>query len=468
MELPNRERKLIVTFVNVCRVLLALVLMASGLLKAADPIGSAYKLQEYATAFSIEDISGTWLLLLALLQATAEFVVGLFLLVGIYRRVVSLLALVMMLFFTPLSLYIWQGAVIDDCGCFGYAVSMPNSITFIKNIVLLFFAVLVCLGRNKLVCFVSDKRRWMVVLFALTFIAALQGVSYVHLPVVDKGPFAVGSNLREKTTAIPDSYELSSVFVKDSVEAFFAEDSIPPAEWQFVEQRSVLAKRGRKAEIPNFSFVDWEYDVEYANEILADTGYVCLVAIETIEDASAVRADKINDLYDHCLSQGVPLYAATSSSENEILLWRKRTGAEYPILWAEGDLLKAMIRSNPGLLLLKDGRVEGKWNTADIPDIELLQIALTGMPDSIWTSLNTMLKPPFWLVLLFGGLFIIIILDTLLLMIEHRRIGKKSAKLAQAEAQQLRRDAVVKGAAKSAPETADNYRQNASDHKREL
>ena len=153
---------------------------------------------------------------------------------------------------------------------------------------------------------------------------------------------------------------------------------------------------------------------------------MCLVSIERVESASVARVDKINDLYDHCVANGVPFYAVSASSEDDIRLWSKRTGAEYPVYWADAALLRSMVRSNPGLLLFKDGVVVGKWNAADIPDMELLEASLTGMPDGVkgpWARLQMWQS---WVALLVVAFSFILLLDAVLSSIALVRLARAS------------------------------------------
>lgn len=456
MESPNKDRKTAITLVNICRVLLALVMMLSGFLKAADPVGAMYKLQEYATILSIGELTDGWLLAGAVVQSAFEFLIGLYLLVGVYRRGVPLLALIAMLLFTPLSLYLWLSGTIDDCGCFGEAVIISNRATFIKNIVLLALAFVVYFGRGLFVRTMSRKCRWVLVLFSVVYIFSLQAIAYNHLPVIDFGHYAPGENLREKVAFVPDEYEYQRVYQKDSVQCVLPADTVPGSDWVFIEERPLLVKRGREPQIRNFSIVNWEYDIEIADELLADTGYVCLVVIEQVEEASVTHVDKLNDLYDHCVANGITFCAVTSSDDdNELELWSKRTGAEYPLYWAEASLLHPMIRSNPGLLLLNDGVIVGKWNVSDIPDLELLEASPTLMPDAVWSSGDKMLEWPFWVVLLFGVLFMLALLDFVLVAVARRKSVKalEMAKAATAKAPEAAQELPVE--AKTDNETSD-------------
>lgn len=413
MGLQVKNGKIYTLLTNICRFVLAIVLMVSGFVKAVDPMGAMYKLQEYASAFSADILSDDWMLFFAILQAALEFLAGIFLLLGVYRKPLAVFVLLMFLFFTPFTLYIAIAGPVDDCGCFGDAVTLTNTETFLKNLFLLMLAVAVFLGRRRFVYNISSKSRWMAVIFSIFYIAVLEGVSLSHLPVVDFRPYAVGNDLRGMVQASYDTYEVVSVYEKDGERREFSEGNLPDSSWLFVESRSELVTKGEKPLISDFSIVDWDEDYDIAEDVLADTGYVCILAIEEVEKASVSRVDKINDLYDYCLENSVPFYAATSSEEDAIALWRRRTGAEYPIYWADASMLRTMVRANPGLLLLKNGVVVGKWDSADIPDIELLPASPTRMPDKVSTVFTRVRGLRFWLLFLAVPLLLIAAGDAL-------------------------------------------------------
>ena len=411
MGLLIKKNIIYASLTNVCRLVLSVVLLVSGFVKAVDPMGAMYKLQEYASAFSADVLSDEWLLFFAIVHAALEFLAGIFLLLGVYRKPLAAFVLLMFLFFTPFTLYIAIYGPVDDCGCFGEAVVLTNTETFVKNLILLVMAVVVFLGRRRFVCNLSSKSRWMAVIFSIFYIAILQGVSLSHLPVVDFRPYAVGNNLREMVQASYDTYDVVSIYEKNGEKREFHQDNLPDSSWVFVESRSELVSKAKEPLMSDFSIVDWDEDYDIAQEVLADTGYVCILAIEDVNTASVSRVDKINDLYDYCLEYSVPLYAATSSEGEDIDLWRRRTGAEYPIYWADVSLLRTMVRANPGIILLKNGVVVGKWDAADIPDVELLPSSPTKMPDKVPTFISSMRGLHMWMLLFFVPILFIVILD---------------------------------------------------------
>ena len=398
-------------FANVCRWVLALVLAVSGFVKAVDPVGSMYKLREYAEAFSLEGFSDEWLLLGAVVQAALEFLLGVFMFMGVYRRFVASVVPLMMLFFTALTLVIYLDGSVEDCGCFGEAVTLTNGETFAKNLFLLFLSLVVFLGRRRFAFNVSSKCRWMVTIFAIFYIALVEIMSLSHLPVIDFGTYRVGADLRALAIGTPGEYGIVDIYecAGDTIE--LPEGEEPDTLWTFVGSGSRLIKEGVQPVIDEFSLLDWENDYDAASEILEDSGYVCIVAIESVEKASVSRVDKINDMYDYCMEQGVPFYVTTSSNDDGIALWRKRTGAEYPLYWTAEPVLQMMIRANPGMMLLKDGVIAGKWNVKDLPPVEALAVAPTLMPDSMTGIVDEMRGWGFWMLLLGAPLLLIVLLD---------------------------------------------------------
>lgn len=411
MGLQVRSGKIYTLLANISRFVLAMVLMVSGFVKAVDPMGTMYKLQEYASAFSVDILADDWLLFFAILQAAMEFLAGLFMLAGVYRKPLAVFVLLMFLFFTPFTLFVAISGPVDDCGCFGDAVQLTNTETFFKNLFLLLLAVIVFLGRRRFVCYISSTNRWMVVIFSIFYIAMLEGFSLSHLPVVDFRPYAVGNDLRGMVKSSYDTYDLVMVYEKDGEKCDFREGELPDSSWTFVGSASRLVSKGEKSLAGDFSIVDWESDIDLAGDILADSGYVCILVIEDVQEASVSCVDKVNDLYDYCIENSIPFYAATSSDGEDIDLWRRRTGAEYPICWADASLLRTMVRANPGLLLLNNGVVAGKWDAADIPDVDLLSTSPTGMPDKVKTIATSVRGWRFWILLLVIPLAFIVLVD---------------------------------------------------------
>ena len=246
MGLRSKKSIFYTMLTNISRVVLALVLVLSGFVKAVDPQGTMYKLQEYADAFSVNLFSADWLLFFAIILAAFEFLTGFFLFIGVYRKFVTFVVFPVFLVFTSLTLYIAMSDAVSDCGCFGDAIGLSNKASFFKNLFLLLLSFIVFLGRRRFVVYLSAKNRWMAVLFSIFYIVLVEGISLYFVPVIDFRNYAIGNDLRELVQGENDSYEVVMTFEKNGEQRDFKQDSIPDETWQFVENRSVLVSKGKE------------------------------------------------------------------------------------------------------------------------------------------------------------------------------------------------------------------------------
>ena len=337
--------------VNVCRIILAIVFILSGFVKAVDPLGTQYKIDDYLEAMSLGGLlPGMATLGASIAQSAVEFCLGVFLLFAIRRRLTSRLILLIMAVMTPLTLWLAIENPISDCGCFGDALVLTNWQTFWKNVVLLVCAIVVALWPKEMFRFVSKSNQWIVINYSALFILAISAWSLYYLPTFDFRPYHVGTNLRQNWQRTMDGEDL------------------PYADF-FIEN----VKDGE----------------DITETLLNDSSYVFLMVSPYLEQADDSRLDLINELYEYANEHSYGFYCLTSSTHENIERWREITGAEYPFCLTDGITLKTVIRSNPGLLLLKDGTIIRKWSHNDLPDIEeadsskpLEQQEIGQMPDN--------------------------------------------------------------------------------------
>ena len=353
----------------------------SGFVKAVDPLGSFYKIQDYLAAFGIISWFPTYLpLLFAIILSSAEFCVGVFLFFGVRRKIASTLALLLMSVMTPLTLYLALANPVSDCGCFGDAWVLTNWQTFGKNIVLLIAAIAVFRERKLMFRFVTLKIEWMVSLYTLLFVFALSFYCLEYLPVLDFRPYKIGADIKAGMEipegAKPSVFESRFVLEKDGRQQEFTLDNYPDSTWTFVETRTVLKEKGYEPPIHDFSMISLGTGEDITDSVLTDKGYTFLLVAHRIEEADDSNIDLINEIYDYSVEHGYGFYALTSSPDEEIEMWRERTGAEYPFCQMDDITLKTIIRSNPGLLLIKDGTILNKWSDNQLPDEYVLNDSL--------------------------------------------------------------------------------------------
>lgn len=369
------EKKHIIqkVWVNACRFLLAGMFIFSGFVKAVDPLGFFYKIQDYLAAFGMSSWFPSYLpLLFAVILSAVEFSVGVFLFFGIRRKLSATLVLLLMGFMTPLTLYLALANPVSDCGCFGDAWVLTNWQTFGKNVVLLAAAIAVARNRKMLVRFITRKMEWMISMYTILFVFALSFYCLQYLPVLDFRPYKIGVNIKSGMEipegARPSVFESRFILEKDGKRQEFTLDNYPDSTWTFIETRTLLKEKGYEPPIHDFSMMSIETGEDLTDSVLSDKGYTFLLVAHRIENADDSNIDLINEIYDYSVEHGYGFYALTSSPEEEISSWREKTGAEYPFCQMDDITLKTIIRSNPGLLLLKDGTILNKWSANNLPD----------------------------------------------------------------------------------------------------
>ena len=317
--------------VNIARLILAVAFILSGFVKAVDPLGTQYKIQDYLVAMGLGRLIPDFMTLSAsVLLSTIEFILGICLLFAIRRRMVSKIVLVLMTAMTLLTLWLALTDPISDCGCFGDALVLTNWQTFWKNIVLLTAAVIVWRYPLLMPRLIGETNQWIVMNYSGVFILlVIAGRSLYTLPQFDFRPYHVGTDLRQGWQRMMEG-----------------EDS-PYAEF-FME----LADEGE----------------DITEDVLNREGYTFLLVSPHLEQADDSQLDALNQIYEYSLDNGYPFYCLTASTEKGINHWRNITGAEYPFCNTDDITLKTIIRSNPGLLLLKNGVIIRKWSHNNLPD----------------------------------------------------------------------------------------------------
>ena len=361
------------TVVNLCRLLLAVVFILSGFVKAIDPLGTQYKIDDYLEAMHLSGLmSSTLTLSLSVLQSAVEFCLGIFLLFAIRRRFTTISVLVMMALMTPLTLWLAIANPIADCGCFGDAIVLSNWQTFAKNVVLLGAAIVVARWPEEMFRIVSESLQWIAVNYSAVFILAMSVWCLYDLPLFDFRPYHVGANIQEGM-AMPEGaaqpeFETTFILEKDGRRQEFGIDNYPDSTWTFVDSRTVMTKEGYVPPIHDFSITTPDGD-DITSQVLSDTSYVFLLVAPFLEHADDSRLDLINEVYEYAKQHGYAFYGLTSSSERAVSRWCDMTGADYEFCLTDGTTLKTIVRSNPGLVLLKHGTVVRKWSHNRLPEL---------------------------------------------------------------------------------------------------
>jgi uncharacterized membrane protein YphA (DoxX/SURF4 family) len=396
----------IVQFVS--RIFVGLIFIFSGFVKAVDPMGSTFKFTDYFLAFGMDALKEI-AFPLAILLSTLEFTVGMALIFNSRKNITAWFALLFMLFFTPLTFILAITNPVTDCGCFGDALILSNWETFGKNIILLACTLVIFFRRNKEENQHPIWEQNLLIGFALFVSVSISTYSYNHLPLIDFRPYHIGANISDGMK-IPDGSPASEYrsllkYEKDGVVKEFDETNYPwqDTTWKFVNSEQIKIKEGYTPPIHDFSISN-DIEGDITNMVLNNDGYSFLLISKDISKIDDESISKINELALYALNNDIQLIGLTSSGSDEINEFKASHELPFEFYNTDEIQLKTIIRSNPGLVLLKKGTILDKWHFRDFPEVNLLQGDLAAYSITKHQTLNI-------------NLFIISITSTLLLLL---------------------------------------------------
>ena len=376
--------KLINILLATARIFFGITFVFSGFVKAVDPVGFAYKIEDYLISFQLLEFIPL-ALTIAVALILLEFLLGVFILLGHYGKATSILAVLFMAVMTPMTLYIALKNPVEDCGCFGDALVISNWSTFYKNIVLLSLSIVLVVYSNKIkpLFFAKSKNYVLGFVFLLSLLFCLYNILY--LPVMDFRPYKVGVNIpkqMEEDLSKGDVYENIYIYEKDGVEEEFTEANFPweDSTYTFVDYTSKLIKEGEKPLIDEFHIIAYTRDHtgafatsgDITDEILSKPITLFVVSL-SLNNANKNGMRQIVTLANSAARSNIDLHIATSANAKVIEQWHKQWGSPN-VKYAMMDelTLKTIIRSNPGLLLLNKGTIQGKWSSRNLPSVSKL------------------------------------------------------------------------------------------------
>ncbi|MBO4453911.1 MAG: DoxX family protein [Paludibacteraceae bacterium] len=358
---------------SVARTLLALTFLFSGFVKAVDPLGTVYKIEDYLKAFG-----GMFTDLMPLAGAAAvcliaiEMLLGVCMLANVRTQITGWLALAFYLVMTPLTLWIALTNPVSDCGCFGDALVLTNWQTFWKNVVLLALVLILLVCRKAIPQLFSWWAELIIALLSLGLAGGIMAYSYTHLPLLDFRPYKVGNNIPQlmevPEDAEPDQYEITLIYQKDGVEQEFTLENYPKGDpdWTFVDQRSVLVKKGYEAPIHDFVITTMNFD-DITYDILESEEPVTLVAMYDLKKTDRKQMDKLKELIANSQELNAPIYFLTGSGEDDIEWFADEIGMddetmEEVFCTIDPVTLKTVVRANPGVFVVQNGIIIDKYN----------------------------------------------------------------------------------------------------------
>ena len=365
---------------NLCRIIVGIVFIYSGFVKGIDPLGSDYKFTDYFNAFGMGWMNATTLFF-SFALSLVEFLIGIALLFNLWVSRMAWGSLLFMAFFTPLTLVLALTNPVSDCGCFGDAMILTNWQTFWKNIILLLLAIMIFMYRKEYKSSLPLVGQFSFLALAGAGMLCLSVYCYRHLPVLDFRPYAVGKNITEGMRlpegAEPDQYEVTLKYKNKQTGEVqsFTEENYPCQDtlnWEYESSSERLVKKGYITPIHDL-VIEHPTLGNITEEILEDDNHTILAVAYNLTQSDVQYQPAINRLAEYAQEKGIRFYGLTSSSERDIETYKKRYHVPYEFCTADEIQLKTMIRSNPGVIILREGTILDKWAGKDVPDVKELQ-----------------------------------------------------------------------------------------------
>jgi len=368
-------------FKHIARILVGLTFVFSGFVKGIDPWGFNYKLTDYFNAFHLPWLTGLAFALGVLLTA-AEFAMGAALIFNFFTRITSWFILAFMLFFTGLTLVLALTNPVTDCGCFGDALVITNWQTFYKNIVLLTLAIYIFVNRKNFKSKNGPIRSIALTGITMVIYFYLVVYSYNHLPIFDFSPYKIGVNIPD-AMKIPEGapkaiYQNNFIYknLKTGKEEKFTEANYPwkdTLNWKYVKSEDpIVIQKGYTPPIHDFRIETSEGE-DVKDFFLYNEKYTYIAVASNLQKSNKDGIKTLVAFGNEAKRKGYNFIMLTSTSPDSFGAYKAETGANFDFFNTDEIVLKTIVRSNPGLILLKKGTIIGKYHFNDIPKTEELK-----------------------------------------------------------------------------------------------
>lgn len=354
-------------FISFSRFIVGVLFIFSGLVKANDPLGLSYKMQEFFEVWNLPFLND-YTLIFSITMIAFEIIAGVAVLIGWRMRIFGWLLLLLIIFFTFLTGYALLSGKIRECGCFGDCIPLQANQSFIKDLILLALILIIFPYRNKIKPAMQPGKAMLILFFSAIFSFALQWYVLLHLPVVDCLPYKAGNNIPEKMQApagsVPDSTVIIFTYEKNGKSSSFTADNFPPDfddSYKFVKREDKLIRKGTAdAAIRDFS-LQTAYGNDTALSLLSEDGdKLFLFLKDGYKEGEWV--DMMQMILQKASTKGIKGFLVTN------LELEPRPVPSLTKLFplrADGTAIKTAARHNPTLFLISRGTIREKWSAAD-------------------------------------------------------------------------------------------------------
>jgi len=374
--------------VGIARIIVGILFIFSGLVKANDPLGLSYKMQEFFEVWNFHWLDN-YTLIFSIVMIVFEIVAGVAILLGWRMRLFSWLLLLLIIFFTFLTGYAYLSGKVRECGCFGDCIPLTAGQSFSKDLILLALILFLFFTQRRIKPLLPQAASISILVLATVLSVAFQWHVLIHLPAVDCLPYRAGTNMPEKMKAppgsIPDSTVITMIYNKNGKQVEIVGNNFPADfddSYKFVSRYDKLVRKGNAEPAIKDFVLTTDAGTDTTQAVLEQDGFKLFFFTRQLDEYPAPWVKDFSLIYTMAKAKHIPLYFITGNYEN-IVDWTRKAGITdgVSILKCDATAIKTAARANPTLYLLKKGTILQKWSYADfelaLPSINELPAAAT-------------------------------------------------------------------------------------------
>ncbi len=385
------------------RIIIGATFIISGLSKSIDLWGFIYKIEQYLHVWNIS-VPDSIILFTAAGISFSEFILGLFLATGSYKRLSSWALLLIMAGMLPLSIYIAIANPVDDCGCFGDFWVISNGATCAKNIFLTAGVIYLSIYNKKTSGLFRPALQWIEWTIALAYIIIIGTIGYRVQPLIDFRNYNEGISLNQPTDSDEAGIEFTYIYEKDGIQQSFSDENLPDSTWAFIDRKE-LRTNAPKSSAQSLVIYD-ENNEEMTEYAIEHNGEQLLLLIPDIRRIDISKTYLINEMNRYITDKGGSMIGIIESGNENIEFWKDISMADYPIYTAEDTSIKEVARGTISLMYLRDGIIKWKRTLHSINN-EILQIETEPFSALYTNGKHLFLLITLTLLLLLSGLYLI-------------------------------------------------------------
>lgn len=360
--------------VTFSRIVVGVLFIISGLIKLNDPLGFSFKLEEYFSEgvlnlpFFID-----YALAISIVVVILEVLLGVMLLIGFRVKFTVWSLLLMIVFFTFLTFYSAYFNKVTDCGCFGDAIKLTPWESFTKDIILLVLIIILFVGRHYIKPFFGSNLKRIVT--GVSFLACILFVYYVmnHLPAKDFRPYKIGANI-EEGMIVPEGapkaiFDYAWRFkINGEDQIIVTQGAYPSVDGEFIDVETSEVQKGYEPPIHDFTI---EQNGEDFTPTLMQESKLMIVVAYDLRKSDMEAFAAVKKVADEAIEKGYQVIGMSASNAEQTASLKKEYRLAFDFYFTDETTLKTIVRSNPGILVLKKGTITQKVHYNDIGDLSL-------------------------------------------------------------------------------------------------